>query len=81
MKLCSCHVAILRQKTSYALQTHLLDMGKSGKSFYAVRVGRTPGQIFRTWPECEAQVTHTSARINAEPDASQHADTLKTDHR
>ncbi|CAL5221077.1 g3203 [Coccomyxa viridis] len=31
-------------------------MGKSGKSFYAVRVGRTPGQIFRSWPECEAQV-------------------------
>ena len=55
MRLCS-HVTILQSRTRHILCNGLLDMGKSGKSFYAVRIGRTPGQIFRTWPECEAQV-------------------------
>lgn len=34
-------------------------MGKGGKNFYAVRVGRLPG-IYRSWPECEQQVCEES---------------------
>ena len=56
MKLCSCHTALWRCQTRHLLDSRLLKMGKPGKSYYAVEVGRTPGQIFRTWPECEPQV-------------------------
>lgn len=54
MNICSFHGVIMR---GTALLRSLRDMGKgSGKSFYAVKAGRAPGQIFRTWSECEAQV-------------------------
>jgi len=56
MKLCSCHTALWHCRTRHLLHSRLLDMGKSGKSYYAVKMGRAPGQIFRTWPECESQV-------------------------
>ena len=50
----SFHGVIMR---GTALLRSLRDMGKgSGKNFYAVKAGRAPGQIFRTWSECEAQV-------------------------
>ena len=57
MKLCSCHTALWRCRPRHFLHSRQRDMGKSGKSYYAVKVGRTPGQIFRTWPECESQVS------------------------
>ena len=54
MYICSFHGVIMR---GTALLRSLRDMGKgSGKNFYAVKAGRAPGQIFRTWSECEAQV-------------------------